>query len=79
MLYRQVLLLLFSFLLLGCTQQPTSFNKIECASSDVILNSNLRKVFEPCKEYIYSAKYWDVEYNLISQEQIWVMATGKAW
>lgn len=28
---------------------------------------------------IYSAKFWDAEYNLISNEKIWMMATGKPW
>ncbi|MFT6137932.1 MAG: hypothetical protein ACJAUJ_001022 [Salibacteraceae bacterium] len=76
---KQALLLLLPFALLGCYEQPTPFEKIECSPSDSIPNSNLRKIFEPCKEYIYSAKYWDAEYNLISQEKIWLMATGHAW
>jgi len=76
---KQVPLLLLTFVVLSCNEQTTSFEKIECSPSDSIPNSNLRKVFEPCKEFIYSAKYWDAEYNLISQERIWVMASGQAW
>ncbi|MFT7150530.1 MAG: hypothetical protein ACI82Q_002396 [Nonlabens sp.] len=76
---KQALLLLLTFVLLSCNEQATSFKKIECSPSDSITNTNLRNVFEPCKEFIYSAKYWDAEYNLISHEQIWVMATGQGW
>ena len=67
------------FLSLGCTERQSSFNKIECFPLDSIVNDNLGHIFKPCREFIYSAKYWDSEYNLISDESIWMMATGKPW
>lgn len=76
---KQAFTVLLIFLLFSCKEQSASFEKIECSLSDSIPNSNLRKVFKPCREFIYSAKYWDADYNLISKEQIWMMATGKAW
>ena len=67
------------FLFFSCSERATSFEKIECSPTDSIHNSNLRNVFKPCREYTYSAKYWDSEYNLISQERVWMMATGQGW
>lgn len=55
------------------------FEKVQCNSETISSNENLRHVFKPCRQYIYQAKYWDEEYNLISDELIWMMATGKDW
>ncbi len=76
---KQVFLVFIIFLLQGCDKRTTSFEKIDCSPLDSIPNSNLRTIFKPCREYIYSAKFWDKEYSLLSQENISVMATGKGW
>lgn len=76
---KQAFLLIITFALVSCDRQSTAFEKIACSPAETIPNFNLRKVFEPCKAYIYTAKYWDAEHNLISQEQIWLMATGQGW
>ena len=76
---KHTLLLFLLFGLISCNKQTASFKNVECSPSDSIPNSNLRKVFKPCKEFIYTAKYWDAEYNLITQEQVWLMATGHGW
>ncbi len=65
--------------LFACQKNSTTFETISCSSIDSTVNNNLHKVFKPCREYIYQAKYWDTEYNLISDELIWLMATGKGW
>lgn len=36
-------------------------------------------VFKPCREHIFQVKYWDQRFNLISEEKIWMMATGEPW
>lgn len=66
--------------LASCNSRPEStFSKLECEKDNVSENSNLKRVFKPCREYIYSAKYWDQDFNLISDEYIWMMATGRDW
>lgn len=76
---RPILSVLGTCLLLSCVESATSFKQINCYPSDSIPNSNLRKIFKPCREYIYTAKYWDSKLHLISNEKIWLMATGKGW
>ncbi|MFY0688150.1 MAG: hypothetical protein JXQ90_13345 [Cyclobacteriaceae bacterium] len=58
--------------LVGCQSDVT-------CTPQVNNNTNLRSIFKPCREFIYSAKYWDKEFNLISEEQISVSATGGQW
>lgn len=56
-----------------------SFEDIGCTPETVAVEGYLKKVFKPCREYVFSAKYWDKDYNLISDELIWMMATGNEW
>jgi hypothetical protein len=70
---------MFPLLSIGCLEKQSSFKKLECYPLDTAVNDNLKRIFKPCREFIYSAKYWDSEYNLISDEHIWMMATGKSW
>lgn len=67
------------FLLANCVQRSSEFQSVDCNYSDLISSPNLQRVFKPCREFIYSAKYWDQEYNLISDERVWMMATGHSW
>jgi hypothetical protein len=71
--------LFFMLIAMGCQQNSSNFETVSCNPADSIPNNNLRKVFKPCRQYIYQAKYWDSQYNLISDELIWMMATGKGW
>ncbi|MEP2023497.1 MAG: hypothetical protein ABJH98_06405 [Reichenbachiella sp.] len=66
------------FIALGCSENK-SFESIPCSTSDISENNNLRQIFKPCPQFIYQAKYWDENYNLISDEYISIMATGKDW
>jgi hypothetical protein len=72
-------ILIIFLTLVSCKERTTSFEEIQCSPSTTSENDNLRKVFKPCRQYIYQAKYWDSEYNLISDELIWLMATGNGW
>ncbi len=74
-----IIFITFVSTFLGCQDNRTNFEIVECNTLDSITNKNLRQVFKPCRQYIYQAKYWDSEYNLISDELIWMMATGKGW
>ncbi|MDW3209094.1 MAG: hypothetical protein R8N23_04460 [Reichenbachiella sp.] len=65
--------------LVSCKERSTSFEEIQCSPSTTSENDNIGQVFKPCRQYIYQAKYWDEDYNLISDELIWMMATGKDW
>ncbi|MEM9324279.1 MAG: hypothetical protein AAGA85_01425 [Bacteroidota bacterium] len=39
----------------------------------------MRKVFADCRTWVYQARLWDADYNLLSSERIAVTATGRAW
>ncbi len=72
-----LLALLFAF---SCTEKEKySFEKINCEVKESTVNSNLRRIFKPCREYIFRARYWDRNYELVSDEYIWMMATGREW
>ncbi|SMD32101.1 hypothetical protein SAMN04488029_0441 [Reichenbachiella faecimaris] len=66
------------FIALGCSENK-NFENIPCSPSDRSENDNLKQIFKPCRKYIYQAKYWDENYNLISDENISMMATGIDW
>ena len=74
-------LLLFPIIAIISTQcsQKSTFEAVDCDSNGQIENENLRHIFKPCREFIYSAKYWDQEYNQISNELIRVVVNGNAW
>lgn len=76
---RSLYLLVPILLVFSCSQPTSEFATIPCDPSIAADNPNVRRVFKPCREYIYVAKYWDHEYNLISKERIWMMATGNGW
>lgn len=38
-----------------------------------------RNVFKPCRQYIYKAIYKTREGEIISENDVWMMATGKRW
>ncbi|MDH5608557.1 MAG: hypothetical protein OEY56_03680 [Cyclobacteriaceae bacterium] len=72
--------LIFIATLAGC-QQP--FQKLDCLSGEaldsaLLLNSNKKQIFRPCREFTYKATYWDADHNLISKNRVWMMPTGQA-
>ena len=75
------LLFLIQVFVLNSCRENSGYSFVQLACEEVVssTNSNLRRVFKPCREYVFSAKYWDKNYNLISDEYIWMMATGRAW
>lgn len=76
----RLIIIAFALTITGCkTKQQLNFEDVECSSFNSSVNSNLRRVFKPCRQYIYRAKYWDKEFNKISDERIWMMATGQGW
>ncbi|MFK7953887.1 MAG: hypothetical protein AB8B73_13660 [Ekhidna sp.] len=68
-------LIFIPLIISSCEDASTyQFKKVDC-----IENDQPYRVFKPCRQYIYNAKFWDAEFNLISENQIWMMATGKPW
>ena len=65
-------------LLISCAKNEEQFDSVPCELNEGN-SENLRKIYQPCREYIYRARYWDQYYNLISDEKIWMMATGRVW
>ena len=64
----------------ACDQKKYAFErKVACEEGLSEVNTNLRKIFKPCREYVFRAKYWDNQFNLISDNYIWMMATGRDW
>ncbi|MEP3388636.1 MAG: hypothetical protein ABJO02_10640 [Reichenbachiella sp.] len=72
------LIISISIILIGCTSNGR-FESLPCFPGIESENDNLRHIFKPCRQFIYEAKYWDEQYNLISNEKIWMMATGNDW
>lgn len=73
------LLALLTILLLSCTEKTTTFEKIACVSDTTVANLGNERIYKPCRQFVFRAKYWDKEFNLISNQRIWMMATGKSW
>lgn len=65
--------------LFSCQQEKRSFEDIPCIESPNISNNNQRHIYKPCRTFIYKARYWDHEYNLLSDELIQVDVPGRAW
>ncbi|MEP5614044.1 MAG: hypothetical protein ABJP45_17460 [Cyclobacteriaceae bacterium] len=64
----------------ACNEKKYAFERVvDCEEGRSKVNSNLRKIFKPCREYVYRARYWDNQLNLISDDYIWMMATGRDW
>ncbi|MEQ9402192.1 MAG: hypothetical protein RIM99_01295 [Cyclobacteriaceae bacterium] len=75
-----LIFLVLPVMVISCsTQKEEPFQELDCEIKKSYVNKNKRHIFKPCREYTYSAKYWDKDYNLISEEKIWMMATGKEW
>ena len=64
-----VAILLINF---QCSQK-SHFEGVECISSDDYI------VFKPCRELVYNMKFWDSNFNLISEDRVIMMVTGKPW
>ena len=65
---------LISILILASCNSSTSFEKVECEPE-----GGGYSVFKPCREYVFNARFWSAESELISEDKIWMMATGKPW
>lgn len=70
---KPIAFLIIMLSLLSCTEQ-SSFESIPCEDS-----GQTYMVFKPCRQMIFNAKLWDAEFNLISEDRIWMMATGQPW
>ncbi|MDW3196109.1 MAG: hypothetical protein R8G66_27300 [Cytophagales bacterium] len=70
---------LMSMMLLSCQDEKATFEEVPCVETPDIPNSNRRLIFKPCRTFIYKARYWDHEYNLLSDELIQVDVSGRGW
>ena len=66
-------------LITACGKKQPNFPFVACNPSAPKVNANLHRVFKPCRQYIFHALYSDDKNNLISDEYIWLMATGEGW
>jgi hypothetical protein len=64
---------------LSCTNSETPFTKVECIEDSIDYNPGYDNIYRPCRQFIFRAQYWDQDYNVISNQRIWMMATGKPW
>lgn len=67
------------WLLFSCTAEQPNFKAVTCEENAQIDNPNLRRIFKPCRSFLYRAQYWDAERNLLSDELIRVDVPGRAW
>ncbi|MDN5213927.1 hypothetical protein QQ020_17765 [Fulvivirgaceae bacterium BMA12] len=74
-------LIIFQILLLftACRKKLPIFQHVACKPPAQKVNNNLHRVFKPCRQYIFHAVYSDDKNKLISDEYIWLMATGAGW
>lgn len=62
--------------LVSCTREaPFEFPEVACEAMDS--DYDHYQIFKPCRSFTYSAKYWDANYNLISESLVRVTATGR--
>lgn len=68
--------ILFILILAACGQGTSDTSEVvfDCDVTDPSI-----RIFKPCKKFTYSARYWDSDFNLLSEEKIVVMPTGKLW
>ena len=66
-------------IILSCNQQDSPFFSVDCFEDSINYNPGYESIYRPCRQFIYRAQYWDANYNLISDQRIWMMATGKHW
>ena len=72
--------LLATFLILSfACSDKTTFEKVDCDPNYKSENHNLKKIFKPCREFYYSAKFWNTDKTLVSDEVVKITATGKDW
>jgi len=63
---------------ISCTLNKKTFDPVECFTKTEEITTKV-KIYKPCRQFIFRAKYWDENYNLISDQQIWMMSTGEVW
>ncbi len=57
----------------GCSEKKYTFEKITCYD-----RPNLRSIYTPCRQFLYNAKFWDQEYNLITETRVLLSLTGNS-
>ncbi len=60
-----------ALVVVGCTEKKYTFEKITCFE-----RPHLRKIYTPCRQFMYNAKYWDKDYNLITGSRVLLSITG---
>lgn len=70
--------IILTILIVSCNPKKSAFNEVECFPEMKKSHDSI-KIYKPCRQFIYRAKYWDEDYNLISDQRIWMMNTGKTW
>ncbi len=66
---------LLTLILFGCqSEQPFAFTEVPCQSIEG--DYDHYQIFSPCRSFTYRAKYWDANYNLISESLVRVTGTG---
>ena len=70
---------IFIFVLLACQTEKSPFFEVDCVPEQVNSNPGYETIYKPCRAFIFRAQYWDADYDLISDQRIWMMATGNRW
>ncbi|MDW3194829.1 MAG: hypothetical protein R8G66_20820 [Cytophagales bacterium] len=76
-MFQRLFCLFIGLILFSCSSQE-SFQFEEVACQVIQSEYDHYQVFSPCRSFTYRAKYWDAEYNLISESLVRVTATGNA-
>jgi hypothetical protein len=76
---KSLLPLIICISLFSCNTQDSPFMEVECVKDSIDHNPGYDNIYRPCRQFIFRAQYWDQDYQLISDQRIWMMATGKHW
>ena len=57
----------------ACNQLSDRFEEFHCKPA---FDFPRKTIFQSCRTFIYEAKYWDPNYNLISKEDVRMISTG---
>ncbi|MFY0690152.1 MAG: hypothetical protein JXQ90_23465 [Cyclobacteriaceae bacterium] len=65
-------------LMLGCTSKH-QWDEVECATPLVSENQNVNHIFKACRTFMYRARFWDQNFNLITDQKVRMVVTGDDW
>lgn len=74
-MFRRFFWVALTIFLFSCaSEEPFAFEDVACQTIES--DYDHYQIFSPCRSFTYRAKYWDANYNLISESLVRMTATG---